>query len=231
MVIAEPDGPDEKERAGARDQKRELRRREATKALVDVCERARVWSDAVVVRLNWDRIALAICSTIVVLLLADRVSMLLSATSSKQNATSISQSTGSNQTVAEAPQVPGPTASALLNRATQAAPEAATTDAEVKIARDPTPSPGRMDVEDIVALRRQGLELLANGDFVAGRLALQRAAQAGDAAASAALERTYDPELPRLFGVDRVAGDLASEQPIYQTPTRVTKRSASARWR
>jgi len=230
MVIAEPDGPDEKERAGARDQKRELRRREATKALVDVCERARVWSDAVVVRLNWDRIALAICSTIVVLLLADRVSMLLSA-SSKQNATSISQSTGSNQTVAEAPQVPGPTASALLNRATQAAPEAATTDAEVKIARDPTPSPGRMDVEDIVALRRQGLELLANGDFVAGRLALQRAAQAGDAAASAALERTYDPELPRLFGVDRVAGDLASEQPIYQTPTRVTKRSASARWR
>jgi hypothetical protein len=231
MVVAEPDGPDEKERAGARDQKRKLRRGEATKALVDVRERARAWSDAVVVRLNWDRIGLAISCAIVVLLLADRVSILLNATSTKQNATSISQSTGSNQAMAEAPQLPGPTASASLNRAIQTAPEAATTDEEVKIARDPTPSPGRMDVEDIVALRRQGLELLANGDFVAGRLALQRAAEAGDAEASAALERTYDPQVPRLFGVDRVAGDLASEQAIYQTPTRVTKRSASARWR
>jgi hypothetical protein len=107
MVVAEPDGPDEKERAGARDQKRKLRRGEATKALVDVRERARAWSDAVVVRLNWDRIGLAISCAIVVLLLADRVSILLNATSTKQNATSISQSTGSNQAMAEAPQLPG----------------------------------------------------------------------------------------------------------------------------
>jgi len=164
-----------------------------------------------VIRLNWERIALAVSFAIIVLLLADRISILRNAPSGQQGA-------GSN--VAEAKVTPRPRsiASASPNVAIQAADvqpvEATAIEVETEATRHPTPPSGRMDFEDIVALRQQGLQLLANGDFTAGRMALQRAAKAGDAPARAAL------------GWD---DDAASEQSLFEKAMRVTRDSAAAR--
>src|SRR5215470_8688864 len=177
-----PETPDERESSSAREQK--PRRREAMKALDAVFARTRNGYDQVVIRLNWDRIALAISLAIIVLLLADRALILRNTTSSQQDA-------GSNVAGAKPTPRARSIASAAPNLAIEAADvqpaEAAPSGVETEAPRHPTPPSGRMDFEDIVALRMQGLQLLANGDFIAGRLALQRAADAGDAAARAAL--------------------------------------------
>ena len=203
------EAPDERKSSSARGQK--PRRREAMTGLDDVFARTRIGYDQVVIRLNWERIALAISLAIIALLLADRALIL-------RNATPSQQGTSSNVAGAKATPRARSIASAPPDVAIQAADvqpaEAAPIEVETEAMRHPSPPSGRMDLEDIVALRMQGLQLLANGDFIAGRLALQRAADAGDAPARAALGD---------------GDDAASEQAMDER-TRLTKeKSAAAR--
>ena len=180
------------------------------KVLAAPHERPWIGYNTVVIRLNWERIALAASFAIIVLLLADRISILRNAPSGQQGA-------GSNVVEAKVTPRPRSIASASPNVAIQAADvqpiEAAAIEAKTEATRHPTPPSEHMDFEDIVALRQQGLQLLANGDFTAGRMALQRAAKAGDAPARAAL------------GWD----DAASEQSLFEKAMRVTRDSAAAR--
>jgi hypothetical protein len=203
-----PETPDERESSSTREQK--PRRREAMKALDDIFARTRIRYDQVVIRLNWERIALAISLAVIVLLLADRALILRDAASSQQVA-------GSNVAAAKATPRARSVASAPANLAIQAADvqpaESAPIEVETEVARRPMPPLEPMDLEDIVALRIQGLQLLANGDFIAGRMALQRAAQAGDVPARAAL----------------ADADAASEQAMDEQALGLTKKSAAAR--
>src|SRR5262245_31495444 len=81
-----PGTPDESESSSARRQK--PRSREAMKGLDEAFARTRMGYDQVVIRLNWERIALAISLAIILLLLADRALILRNATSSQQGASS-----------------------------------------------------------------------------------------------------------------------------------------------
>src|SRR5262245_21409646 len=202
------EAPDVRESSRAREQK--PRRREAMKGLDEVFAKTRISYDQVVIRLNWERIALAISLAIIVLLLADRALILRNTTPSQQGATS-------NVAGAKATPRARSIASAPPNVAIQAADvqpaEATPIEVETEAMRHPPPPSGRMDPEDIVALRMQGLRLLANGDFIAGRMALQRAAEAGDTPARDALADS----------------DATSEQAMYERATRLTKESAAAR--
>src|SRR5262245_43719851 len=202
MEVTKPDEPDERANSSAREKR--PRRRKATLHV-----RARLGYDAGVIPLNWERIGLAVSFSIIVLLLAERISIL-------RNAPSGQQGGGSNVVEAKVTPRPRSIASASPNVAIQAADvqpiEAAAIEA-TEATRRPTPPSEHMDFEDIVALRQQGLQLLANGDFTAGRMALQRAAKAGDAPARAAL------------GWD----DAASEQSLFEKAMRVTRDSAAAR--
>jgi hypothetical protein len=171
----------------------------------EVFEEAPIAGDPFVIRLNWDRIALVICLGIIMLLLGDKVLNLRNGTSGQQGTTSITL-------IAEPKPGSGSMASALPSFAIQAvdaqAAEAAPTEVDTEAAHHPVPeSRPMLNVEDIVALRRQGLQLLANGDSVAGRMALKRAAEAGDATARAALAED----------------DAASEQALYEKATRLTR--------
>lgn len=199
-----------RERKGSSAREQQPRHREPMKGLDEVFARTRIGYDRVVIRLNWERIALAVSLAIIVLLLADRALILRNAASSHQDA-------GSNVAGAKATPRARSIASAPPNLPIQAADvqpaESAPIEVETEATRHPTPPSWRMDFEDIVALRMQGLQLLANGDFIAGRMALQRAADAGDAPARAALED----------------GDAASDQAMSERATRLTKESAAAR--
>ena len=178
---------------------------------MEASEAPRIGYDRVVIRLNWERIALAISLAVIVLLLTDRALILRNAASSQQ---------GASSNVAGAKAVPRArsVASAPPNLAIQAVDvqpaESAPIEVETEATRHPSPPSMRMNPEDIIALRMQGLRLLANGDFIAGRMALQRAAEAGDTPARDAL----------------ADADATSEQAMYERVTRLTKeKSAAAR--
>lgn len=74
----------------------------------------------------------------------------------------------------------------------------------------------RLDHEEIAYLIKRGAELVAAGELGPARLALRRAAEAGDPDAAFALATTYDPILlgaPRVIGV---APDIAMARAWYE---------------
>jgi hypothetical protein len=102
--------------------------------------------------------------------------------------------------------------------------------AAIETTRPPPSSRGALDFEDIVAMRRQGLQLLANGDVAAARLVLQRAAEAGDAPAAFALGGAYDPQVLQQIGVRGLAGDAATAQALYDKAAEASKGRTIARF-
>lgn len=64
----------------------------------------------------------------------------------------------------------------------------------------PRPTPA-LDSGEIATLVKRGQDLLQNGDLASARLLLQRAAEAGSAAAALGLGATYDPLIIRRLGV------------------------------
>jgi len=66
-----------------------------------------------------------------------------------------------------------------------------------------------LSADDIAILRKQGDAYVAVGDFAGARVVLQRAAEAGDAAAALALGATFDPVVLSRFGVKGLAPDSA----------------------
>ena len=133
MEVTKPDEPDERANSGAREKR--PRRRKAMKVLAAPHERPWIGYNAVVIRLNWERIALAASFAIIVLLLADRISILRNAPSGQQGA-------GSDVVEAKVTPRPRSIASASPNVAIQAADvqpiEAAAIEA-TEATRRPTP--------------------------------------------------------------------------------------------
>src|SRR5262249_48949295 len=66
-----------------------------------------------------------------------------------------------------------------------------------------------LDQEEISVLLKRGKDLMADGDLIAARLVLQRAAEANDAEAALALAATYDPFVLRKLKVYGVSADAA----------------------
>jgi hypothetical protein len=82
------------------------------------------------------------------------------------------------------------------------------------------PSPGKanrtLDPEEVKFLRKQGEQFAAAGDLVTARILLQRAAEAGDAAAAMALGATYDPNVLAKLGVVGMNGDVEKARSWYR---------------
>jgi hypothetical protein len=74
----------------------------------------------------------------------------------------------------------------------------------------------RLDREEIAYLLKRGEELVAAGELGPARLALRRAAEAGDPNAAFALATTYDPILLRARRVIGVAPEIATARAWYE---------------
>jgi hypothetical protein len=70
--------------------------------------------------------------------------------------------------------------------------------------------------DDIVRFSKRGKELLKAGDVAAARLALQRAAEAGDPDAALALGQTYDPFVLGGLGVHGIVADREAARTWYK---------------
>jgi hypothetical protein len=73
-----------------------------------------------------------------------------------------------------------------------------------------------LDPEEIELLMKKGEQFLAAGDVVAARIALQRAAQAGDGNAAVVLGATYDPTELAKLGVVGISADVAKARSWYE---------------
>lgn len=78
-------------------------------------------------------------------------------------------------------------------------------------------------------LRKQGDQYIAAGDFVGARIVLERAADAGDAAAALALAATYDPVVLTQSKVRGLTPDIAKAGLWYQKAHELGSREASRR--
>ena len=87
----------------------------------------------------------------------------------------------------------------------------------------------RLDHEEITFLLTRGAELLAAGELGPARLALRRAAEAGDPNAAFALATTYDPILLGARRVIGVAPDIAMARDWYEKAKEFGSTDASSR--
>jgi hypothetical protein len=109
------------------------------------------------------------------------------------------------------PQIPAIVAPAAAPPAT--APQAAPA--------EPQTAALRLDPAEIAILLKRGQDALGNGDFVAARLLLQRAAAAGSADGALALAQTFDPAVIGRLGAVGVAADAAKAREWYQKAARL----------
>ena len=78
-----------------------------------------------------------------------------------------------------------------------------------------------LDPAEIAILLKRGQDALNNGDLVAARLLLQRAATAGSADGTLALAQTFDPAVIGRLGAVGVAADAAKAREWYQKAARL----------
>jgi hypothetical protein len=102
---------------------------------------------------------------------------------------------------------------ALEANTARAAPVAAPPPAPPSLPKRSVP---RLDDREISTLIRRGESFLANGDLASGRLFLQRAAEAGSAAAALELATTFDPLTIDRFGAVGGEPDAAQARKWYQ---------------
>jgi hypothetical protein len=88
--------------------------------------------------------------------------------------------------------------------------------------------PRRLDATEIQFLINQGQRLMAAGDFVAARIVLGRAAQAGDSGAAFAMGGTYDPLVLKKIGAIGIAGDPDEAHGWYEKARQVGSLEAAA---
>jgi hypothetical protein len=87
----------------------------------------------------------------------------------------------------------------------------------------------RMDREEIADLLKRGGEFVAAGNLGPARLALRRAAQAGDPQAAFVLATTYDPILLETRRVIGVVPDIAMARAWYEKAKEFGSTDASLR--
>jgi hypothetical protein len=78
-----------------------------------------------------------------------------------------------------------------------------------------------LDPAEIAILLKRGQDALNNGDLVAARLLLQRAATAGSADGALALAQTFDPAVIGRLGAVGVVADAAKARDWYQKAARL----------
>jgi hypothetical protein len=78
-----------------------------------------------------------------------------------------------------------------------------------------------LDPAEIAILLKRGQDALNNGDLVAARLLLQRAATAGSADGTLALAQTFDPAVIGRLGAVGVVADAAKAREWYQKAARL----------
>ena len=78
-----------------------------------------------------------------------------------------------------------------------------------------------LDPAEIAILLKRGQDTLNNGDLVAARLLLQRAAAAGSADGALALAQTFDPAVIGRLGAIGVVADAAKAREWYQKAARL----------
>jgi hypothetical protein len=86
---------------------------------------------------------------------------------------------------------------------------AAAVPAELSTARYPAKSQPQLDQDEIELFVRRGQALISDGDIAAGRVLLERAAEAGDPRAALALAATYDPARAAMLHAQGGADDEA----------------------
>jgi TPR repeat protein len=101
--------------------------------------------------------------------------------------------------------------------------------AAIRVPQTNAPEPRRLDPDEISLLLKRGQELLETGDIASARLALRRAAEAGDARAAYALAATYDPNVLRELRVYGAAPDLARARAWYEKAVAFGSREAPQR--
>jgi hypothetical protein len=75
--------------------------------------------------------------------------------------------------------------------------------------------PDPMDAAEVARLVARASVLLGQGDIGSARIALERAAEMGNAQANFALAETYDPLVLRKWGVYGTLGDVAKARDLY----------------
>jgi TPR repeat protein len=101
--------------------------------------------------------------------------------------------------------------------------------AAIRVPQPDTPAPRRLDPEEVGLLLKRGQELLETGDIASARLALRRAAEAGDARAAYALAATYDPNVLRELRVYGAAPDPVRARAWYEKAVAFGSREAPQR--
>ena len=76
------------------------------------------------------------------------------------------------------------------------------------------------------ALMARGRELLRNGDIAAARLALGRAARAGNAPAALELGMSFDPKFLHQLGVVGLRPEIEQARRWYEEASRLGSREA-----
>jgi hypothetical protein len=110
-----------------------------------------------------------------------------------------------------------PAAREEINIANPSAPQARAP-AAVAVAELATPGEAihHLDPDVIASLLRRADALIASGDVAAARLALRRAADAGDPRAAMTLGETYDPALLEKLSVHGIVPDVAMARSWYE---------------
>jgi hypothetical protein len=86
-----------------------------------------------------------------------------------------------------------------------------------------------LDPQEIAKLIQRGEDFVKKGDIPSARIALRRAASAGDAQASLALGMTFDPVFLGEQGVLGFASDVAQARSWYEKATQLGSAEASRR--
>ena len=81
--------------------------------------------------------------------------------------------------------------------------------------QDP-PAQRQLNRDELTMLIQHGRDFIANGDLVAARVLLRRAAESNDAEAALALAATYDPLVLRELKVYGIAADVAMARTWYE---------------
>jgi hypothetical protein len=111
------------------------------------------------------------------------------------------------------------------------APPPPTTTTNAPANPEASPPARQLDREEIGTLTRRGETFLANGDIVAARLLLQRAAKAGEARAALSLGATYDPTALKQLGAIGTAADIAQARAWYEKAAELGSAEAALRLR
>lgn len=96
------------------------------------------------------------------------------------------------------------------------APSISPASSAVMPARQEPPAQRQLDREEVTMLVQRGKDFIANGDLVAARVLLQRAAESDDAEAALALAATYDPLVLRELKVYGISADLEMARTWYE---------------